>query len=256
MALIGAAQITCADTFVLYSGEIIKGVILSETASKITIEVPNEKGTVSHTNTLSKFAIQSIVRETLTKTPQSDISPDQNEQQIHALIAQGNFEKAIKTLEVANSFPQTAASTNTARLLQLTYRQFLDSLTRKQKQISNTASLANDECVRVRQSRDSAQTELEEYRRRRKDLAQAEIEDYNRRRSNYYYNGTIVESRPTVSSDTGGVSNQAEEYRLKGNVAHAAAKVIKCEDQLADLQKQLAFVVNKIADIQSKLDQN
>ena len=238
LALIGSAQITCADSFVLYSGEIIKGVILSETASKITIEVPNEKGTVLQTNTLSKFAIQSIVRAT--KTPQSDITTYQKEQQIQALLAQGNFEKAIKTLEAANSSSQTSL-TNTVQLLQAAYRQFLDALARRQKQINNANTQAQAECARARQTSDLAQADLDKFRSR----YHTDLVD-----NNYYYD------RSYANNDQRNLPLQGEVNRLKADVANAKAKVINCEDNLTALQKQLTYFDDKIADIQSKLGQN
>lgn len=225
LVLISTAKFVLADTIILNSGEVVEGKIISETDGQIRVEPPDAKTALNPIRILSRTDIRSIGRATPDQPAPCEWVPNQKEQQVKALLAQGNFETAIKILEKATPAGQPTLLPNAAQLLQTAYRQLLTSLASKQTQINNANTLANSECIRNRQYRDAAQAELE------KILARY---------------GNNPDAR---------MAEQSEKTHLKVELANAKAKVINCEDLLADYRKQLSDIAQKISDIQAKLDQ-
>ncbi len=154
------------------------------------------------------------------------------------LLAQGKLEEAARVLEKLQADGQVTSATNSAQLLQTTYRQLLDTLSRHQKQIIDALTQATGAYAQACKDRDAAQARF--------DSSNPYPPD-----SPYYYDGYWRRS----SNGTGVMDAQSKYQALQLAAATTKTDAMKCKDRLTDLQQQLASIGDKIAYVQSKLTQ-
>lgn len=155
------------------------------------------------------------------------------------LLAQGKVEEAARVFEKLQASGQVTSATNSAQLLQTTYRQLLDTLSRRQKQIIDAVTQATGAYAQACKDRDTAQAKF--------DSSSPYPPD-----SPYYYDGYYWRRS---SNGTGVMDAQSKYQALQLAAATTKTDAMKCRDRLTDLQQQLTAINDKIAYVQSKLTQ-